>query len=666
MKRLVSVPLSCMVLVACGGAPPPPPTLPVATVTAPVEPPPAPVVDEAAEPKGLIAVARWSSPVKGIDQILKLFGVTTSLQDRLLKEAADVSSTYDFDASVDLAVTLDPDSTDAEPKVNAAISLPFKSLDAVKASAEKEGKLTPQANGVLRMASSKSEKIVCDITPAAGDAPVRVVCGTDAHSTDLLRPWLSRGLPKAATPANEMAISIKAAPFKDRYFSLLRKKGAEGADEARKGLSNNGIQDPELLGAAGVIVDESLHFLDDLDGIDVRLSFRTQPPELIDAAILRFGGKTSWITHVLTDPTERAGTAPAAYWRLPKDATSATWSHGSDPKSFDGIRRVLHKAIGEALAKTPLPEPDKEALEKFVDGAPRPNGAWVSAQGAILPKGHAAKRAAGAPIDLKELASTAIGWTISGVEAPAADYIAWAKQGVDVYGRAIRIAHDFVALTNKDGKDADEIRKIAPKVTILTSPAGWPKGTVAIDTLINADLISSFADKKKAKGGAKVDKSAKPAKPATSFKGTLTLRVAIVPDGERTWIGFSADPEELKKRINLVVAGGKGTLTERDGLEALKGSNQTWGGFFSFGDVLERAVESIEREKPEKAADARTILDAMPNHGRTPVLFIGTGTAGDKPTNSAEVRFEGGTLADVVGLVKLLESDKGKALLKKF
>jgi hypothetical protein len=663
MKRLAYIPLSCMVLAACGGDLPPPAAPPVATVAPPVEASPPPAQDEG-EPKGLIAVARWSAPVKGIDQILKLFGGSIPLQERLVKEGRGLAEGYDFDGTIDVAITLDPASTDNEPEFNIAVSLPFKSLDMVKAFAEKEGKLTPLGNGVFRIASSKDDKGACDIVPGAGDAPVRVICGVAAHDADVLRPYLSRGLPKTTAAPNELVISFKAAPLKDRYFNLLRTRGQALADDARKSLAQNGIQDPELLGAAGVAVEEGLHFVDDIDSLDVRATFKAQPPELIEGASLHFGSKTSWITHLLTDPNDRAGSAPGHYWRLPKDATSASWGRGGDPKAWDGVRRVLRKALGEALSRAPLPEADKAALEAFVDGGPRTSGTWVNAQGAIVPKGKPAKRVDGAPIDVRELASQTFGWNISGVEAPAADYVAWAKQGVDVYNRAIRVAHDFLALTGKKGNDADELRKIAPKVIVVTSPPGWPKGTVAIDTVINADLISSFADKKK--GASKKEKSAKSAKPTPTFKGTVTIRVAIVPDGERTWLGLSADPDELKKRINTILAGGKGTLSEREGLEGLKGSGQTWGGFISFGDVLEQAVESVEREKPGKAGDARTLLDAMPNHGRTPILLLGAGTTGDKPTNSAEVRIEGGTLADVVGLVKLFESEKGKALLKKF
>ena len=140
-----------------------------------------------------------------------------------------------------------------------------------------------------------------------------------------------------------------------------------------------------------------------------------------------------------------------------------------------------------------------------------------------------------------------------------------------------------------------------------------------------------------------------------------------MPDGDRTWIGFSADPEDLKKRMNAVMPGAPeaGTLAAREGLTALAHDGQTWGGFFSVGDLVEEAVAAVEKEKPERGREVRQAFEALPNKGRTPVLLVGSGAPGPTPSSSVEVRIQQGSLADLAALATFLTSARGRQLWKK-
>jgi hypothetical protein len=531
-----------------------------------------------------------------------------------------------------------------------------RSFDEAKLGFEKDGSVARLAPGVVRLESKKKEKGVCDLAVAAGDAPARVVCGDQAKAVDALRPWLTRTLPRTAPVPGELNVSVRAAPLRARYLAPLRAKATTLADEGRAELQKKNIRDPDLLAAPSVVLDEGLHFLEDLDAVDLRVSFTKSPPELVAGGVLHFAGKSAWLTRVITEANDKAGPPPPIFWRVPRDATSATWGRGNDPRLYDGVRRVVRKALVEVLSSAPLPDADKGALIGFVDGVPLSSGAWVTSQG--LGKGKAAVKATSPndPIDLKQIATAAIGWSVVGVEAPAAAYVAWAKQGVDVYARAVRIARDFAKGAKVQTKHTLDV---LPRVQVATSPPGWPKGTVAFDVSVSSELPALFLPKKK---------DAEEPKKAKTLKGAITIRLAIVPDGDRTWIGFSADPDDLKKRMNSVMPGApeQGTLAAREGLEPLRAPGQTWGGFFSAGDLLERALEALEHEKPENAADAHTAMAALPNRGRTPVLFVGKGTGGDRPSNTAEVRLEAGTLADIAALAGFLTSTRGKELLKKF
>jgi hypothetical protein len=618
----------------------------------------APDVSPVPEPKDVLVVGRWSRPAKGIEEMLAAFGVPLSMEKILQNAAIDEVRLIDTEASIDVAVALDPESTDEEPKLFAAMSIPVKSFDETRLGFEKDGSVARLAPGVARLESKKKEKVVCDLAVAAGDAPARVVCGDQAKAVDALRPWLTRTLPRTAPALGELDVSVRAAPLRARYIAPLRAKATTLADDARADLQKKNIRDPDLLAAPSVVLDEGLRFLEDLDAVDVRVSFTKSPPELVAGGVLHFASKSAWLTRVITDANDKAGPPPPIFWRAPRDATSATWGRGNDPRLYDGVRRVIRKALVEVLSSAPLPDADKGALIGFVDGVPLSSGAWVTSQG--LGKGKAAVKAASPkdPIDFKQIATAAIGWTVVGVEAPAAGYVAWAKQGVDVYARALRIARDFAKGANVKTKDLHTL-DVMPRVQVATSPPGWPKGTVAFDVSVSSELPALFLPKKK---------GAEEPKKAPTVKGAITIRLAIVPDGDRTWIGLSADPDDLKKRMNGVMPGApeQGTLAAREGLEPLRAAGQTWGGFFSAGELLERALEALDREKPENAADAHTAMAVLPNRGRTPVLFVGKASGGDRPSNTAEVRLEAGTLADIAALAGFLASSRGKELLKKF
>jgi hypothetical protein len=664
----------------CGAAPPPvePPRPPVAVVAAP-EAPSAPDLSPVPEPGGLLVVARWKAPAKSVDEVLRLFKAPVSIEGLLAKEAGEIGKLLDLNGSFDAAVILDPDSTDEDPKALGAVSIPVRNFDEARASAEKETTTTAVRPGVVRLTSKKGDKLVCDLTVSAteaqgaapGSPPARLVCGNAAKDVEALREWLARGLPRTAPETSVLTATLRAGPLKDRYMARIRTEAAKAGDEARAALTAQNVGDPELLAAPGAVLEEGVRFLEDLDRLELRSSLATSPPEFRWSGALRFAAKSSWLTHAITDVNDRSGPVPDLFWRAPHDAYSATWGRGSDPHLFDGIRSVLHKAVAEGLGRVPiLPSADKAALEAFVDGAPRTPGVWVLSSGLLPPH----KKPGAKPdlvADARDLATTTLGWHVSGIEAPAAEYVAWIRQGLDVYNRTVRLAKEIVGTRKALGghgstaaKKGGDALELIPKIKEVKSPPGWPKGTVAFDVLVNVDseLVSTLLSplSTRVKGALKDQK-------VSSGKVSLTLRLAIVPDGDHTWVGFSADLDELKKRMNAVVTGApaKGTLATREGLEALRQPGQIWGGFVGVGDLLDRSMETLERQTPKYAAEARAVLASMPNKGKTPILLLGTGTPGQAPSSSVEVRIQTGTLADLTGLVTFLLSDRGRELLKK-
>jgi hypothetical protein len=478
---------------------------------------------------------------------------------------------------------------------------------------------------------------------------------------------MTRGLPHAAPAEEALEASVRFRPLKDRWLPLLHAESAKLEKDARERLAEKGVRDPELLAAPGVAIGETERFADDLDRLDFRFGLNDKPPEFIGGASLHFSRKTSWLTQVLTESSGHPQPAPPMFWRLPKDASSASWGQSGDPARFDGIRRFVHAALTAALDRVPVaPAADKSAIVGFVDHIPKTSGPWVYASGTLQfnapPEKPGPHPTAAVLAEAKAYATTALGWVLVGVHGSPDPYVAWGKDAVDVYRRGVTFAKTSMV---KSPQDKDLIAFI-PTFTAVSSPPGWPKGTVAFDLRVTFDreVAELFLPHEKDPKPLPKTKAVKPPSRSSAPKESIILRLAIVPDGDDTWIAFSGDQPELLKRVKAAMSGGAeaATIATRDGLGPLRAGDRTSGGFVTFGDAIDSAVKAWAREKPDKVELINALLAAMPNRGATPILFTGSGTIGAAPSLSTELRLEQGTLVDLAGLVSFSMSERGKKI----
>jgi hypothetical protein len=666
MRRPRGLVLSSMVLVAaCGEAPPP-----VVSV-----PKPAPVVVAApdlspvAEPKSLLALVRWKAPTHGIEHALHLLALPLSIDAMLEKAEPEVFRALRLDASFDAAVALDPSSADDDPKVFVVASVPLASFAEARAAAERRyAGLEEIAPGVLRIPAKANAEARCDLAMSVGDAPARVVCGAKTRDLDALRDYMTRGLAHAPPARDALEASVRFRALKDRWLPRLHAESATLEKAARGYLEREGVHDAELLAVPGVAIQESERFADDLDRLDFRFGLNDKPPEFFGGGTLRFAGRSSWLTQVLTDASTHEQPAPAMFWRLPKDASSASWGQSGDPARFEGIRHVVHAAMGAALDRLPALPADKGALVAFVDHVPKASGPWVYATGTLrfdaLPEKPGPHSTAAVLAEAKAYATTALGWVLVGVHGNPDPYVTWGKEAVDMYQRGVRFAKTTMVKTAAD----KDLVAFIPTFTAVSAPPGWPKGTVAFDLRVTFDREAAEVllphEKDPQPIANSKSKAAKKPPRSASQKESITLRLAVVPDGDDTWIGFSGDPAELLKRVKAAMSGGPdaATIAKREGLGPLHAGDRTSGGFVTFGDAIDGAVKGWLREKPKNAELVEALVAAMPNRGATPILFSGSGTGGNAPSLSAELRLEQGTLVDIAGLVSFLLSERGRKL----
>ncbi len=663
---------ACSTLPACGGgaAPSTPAVEAAAGPVVTAAPAGAPPISAPAEPDSLFLIARWKGPVRSAERALSALGVPIAVEALLDQQMPNASRVIDFEGSVDLAVGFNPSSTDPL-KVFAGLSLPLRSFDdAIALAAREHREVVTVRPGVVQTPSPDGGK-ECLIVQSAAGPGARLVCAETTRELDRLGEWMARGLGGTPPETDGLVATLRGAPLKERFLKQLRTAATQTGDEVRDLFAAQNVTDPNLVAAPGIVADEGIRFLEDVSAVELHVSLTSTPPQLAVGGALRFGASSSWLTRLLLSSNEKAGPPPALFWHAPRDASSALWVRRGNPHLFNGVSRVLRKGLAASFKRLPIvASGDRQVVEAFLDSAftaaaPTLTATWVSAHGVLhVEKKRPAVSANPTPAailaEARRVATRGLGWQLVGVDAPAAEYIAWGKQSVDLFTRAVELIRSFLPPAGKATEKDRRTLKLLPRLTTVTSLPGWPRGTVAFNLVIAydgelAELVTSLRSAPPPKGAPG---------PAAGAMGTITFRVAVVPDGNHTWIGVSANLDELQKRLtaSLDSAPREGTLAARDGLEALNDPGQTWGGFFSVSTLVERVFDPV---KEVAGIKLNGLLAQMPDHGRTPVLWGGTGTNGPTPTSAMTLRFQAGTLTDVATLVKLATTPEGEEQLGK-
>lgn len=631
--------------VACGGTPTTTTTPTATTATPPasgvVATNPAQDMSPVTKPKSVVLVARLNDlgkTIDSVDHLVKLPATLRSIVDGAMqKEGAEF---IQLNGSFDVAVALDSSTRGDEPEFLYVVSIPVKSIDDAVQKAEKHGEdVRPSSPGAYRI-KIKDDKTVCDLVPSAGDAPARAVCTDKSESLSELTPYMARGLAAEPKKTADLWVRVDFAPFKDKYIAMLKSKADGALGEVRNGMSRElGITDPDVLEAPGVIARELFAFADDADAVEGAFTIDDKAPSLQMTGSLQFRSKTSWVTQLVTTSADHPDAPPDMFFRLPKDATAGSWGHSADPAMFQGIRKVLHKGLGSVLAMPQLgkimSDSDKQALVAWVDGLPSFSGSWVSASGMLpIKKGPEKNLTAQQAVDeAKNMARQYVPWAIGGGDGDPAAFINWLKLTEDALNRGV------ADVTKVAGKDAAKKLGWLPVTKFTKDAPGYPKGSATLDVTVNftsSDVWEFLPQNKYQDLGA--GKFGRPPVPKGEAKGSITLRIAVVPDeAGHYWWGYATDPEALKAHLNAVIKGApaSGQLSARTDLEPLK-SHKGFGGFYSYGSILE-TVKNSEAFSASDRKDFESIVSQLPHKAQGSIYFLGSATDGGTPSVSIEI-----------------------------
>jgi hypothetical protein len=682
--------VSLLTLAACAPAASPPvaPAQPVASPT------PAfvaqPDLSPVREPAGVVLLARLRNVRDSLSAAERMVRVPISLEnelrDALREEDADV---FKLDASVDLALGLDPASTDTEPRFQGAISIPVLDLEGARVQLERHREVVQLLPGVYRAkVVARDDEVVeqgteegverqieelplgkelpketfCDLAASVGDAPARLVCSDGEKELDALRPWLTRGLPREPSANADFEVKASFTPLRDRYVSVARAQAAGAGLLARQWLETSlQIREPRLLALPDLVLGETIAFFDDLDHLTVSGDLVPDASEISFRGKVAFRARSSWLTRVYTDANGEAGAPPEAFWRLPRDVDSASYARSADPKLYEGFNDTVRLLVSDLLTQTPLSAGSKSAIDGFLASMPMQKAAVVTARGSAgqripVPTGKRKTTPRDAVRDFERTVHSAVGWSVVGVEGPSAPYAEWFKKGLDAYDRLVQDARN-------DPDLGPEVRaaKWVPRARWRSPLPGYPRGSAGLEVTVRFDSKDIWD----VTVGKEADAPSHPA--GAAVPGTVTLHWVVVPDGaNRTWIGLSTDTKLLQEKLRVAVTGReRDTLASLPGLEALRATPTVAGGFMSYGAVLDEVTKALEGKGSEvDPAVVQKVLGAMPNGLRTPMLLLHTATAGQAPSNEIELRVQRGTVEDLASLVQFALSREGMQLIE--
>jgi hypothetical protein len=256
-------------------------------------------------------------------------------------------------------------------------------------------------------------------------------------------------------------------------------------------------------------------------------------------------GSSSWLAGALSSSEGRATVAPDMFWRLPADASKASYQSKYDPKSYEAalvmLERLAQSGLGQLGASPAVQKDWPQALHQVLTVA----GPMVDAEGEVP-----AKLLSATP-DAREQLRAAAGYSLFGIEDEGKLVNAFLERTLKAYeDAALR-----KGLNQRYGVKPDKL----PKVTSKKGPARLPESRV-YEISLPAKVMAELHDLDDDKSGA----------PPPS--GNVPLVLITCREGTRTWLAYSSYAALAEERLAGVIApsGPEGTLERRAGLEPLR------------------------------------------------------------------------------------------------
>jgi hypothetical protein len=632
-------------VVACGGPPP----AQVPTGPKPVAPPaPAPPADlsPVPTPASIVVsgrIGKLAATLGTVHGWTKLpMPQSEQLTELLTSEA--VGPVVDLDQPIDFAIAVI--GSGAKMKDLTAVSAAVKNPEKVKATLSERYKLVPGDNGALLVQglgkpSGKEEDEdtdvdgkpdpdeeesarSCELAPAFGDAPVRIVCAWSPRALTELAPWLTRTATRG-TSGGDLHVDVHMAPLQQTIAEQKRLLGmiVGSVLGGRMGLSSV----RELALAFGT---DMADLASDIEGaaLDVTLAEASAQA----AFTLKLSGHSSAIGRVLAGRAERSGPAPAAFWQLPGDADFAIFNRGIDETELAKARTLLLQLGGDLLGDVGVKDPERktivDSVGKLVTSSPVVYGSGVdetAVRKALAAEKSLSTTAQADSSERQEAKRQAIeallGWRVVELDEPPARITSALKDLAASLGKPSVVA----AFRGKD------VLTPSVRAVPVARAAGLPAGAQ------HYVLEVRSAEQKPAHTAAPPGgKPAAPKKPAAPAR-PLQVHFYVVPQGDHTWIAVGGDDAVTAARLATALGTSGERLSGRADLASLKNEKVGAAGFFTARGLPEGAQQLalLFNGATWGASESFEETAQMPHRGLTPVLFSLTALQGVTPTTLA-------------------------------
>lgn len=562
-----------------------------------------------AAPENVVALSTLRAPGQSIDTVLAWTGL--GLDWRALAQtgaASQLLPILDLDAPVDAVATLDPKSKN-KPKLYFAAALGLSSrqgaLDAFRGMDMPVDTVEPNVYSVR-----PNEQTLCYIAPALGKAKVRLVCSENKESLDLLLPYLTRGNPSQAAGDAAFHLELRAEPAWRLYgdkAQLLKLSIPMLLGEISIGNAEFDAALRELMTSGA---DELNALLAELKDVRLDVHLKDNPAEMMLSLGVGLRGSSSWAAGALSGAEGRAAVAPDSFWKLPLDASQATYQHKGNPQSYEGalvlLERLAQNGLGQLNASSAVQRDWPPAFHQVLTLS----GPAVSARGEVP-----ARLLSAAP-DAREQLRARAGYTIVGVEDEGKVLNAFLERTLKAYeDTALR-----KGLSQRFGVKTDKL----PKVTSKKGPARLPESRV-YELNLPASAMAKLYDLEDDDQG------------APKLSGNVPLVLITCREGTRTWLAFSSHAALAEERLASVLAPGgpEGTLERRTGLESLRSERANLAGFWTINALKQQ----LQKKKLEKALSSLGDSDV-------PMILRGNGHA-QGPSGELELHVPAQVFRDV-------------------
>jgi hypothetical protein len=577
--------------------------------------------------------------------------------ESLLKEVfGEFAEQVALSAPVDVLVALDLPSgsrtsdTPAAPLWGFAASV--RSLDEAQRFAQSHNYVVDTRPGFARLRiPNGSHALFCLLSASAGPSKGRLSCALSERERDVVGPALSQ-LPPTNPGSDlhaELLLDALVGAYGEPWQRLLQLAALALPQKLRLGQD---AFDRALTDLTQALVEQLRGVSQDLQSIAIDLSVGQTG---IDARLAyRLVGTHSFLGQAAAEDASAApyGTAPAAFFQLPADSPSASFSIG-DAKYQKKFAELFVPLFDGYLAYSGMAPADRQAVIDVVK--------------TLLDSARSAP-------------SKTVVATLRGEQAPAASSFAWdplAWIGGSSYLGATEGSVDWVipwvkslvAAYNRPGvqvflrtlwKKLDPTEPL-PTLKSEAPPKGLGAGAYAVVLSGNLAALVHNAGKLLPQGAGQGSAKARP----------LLVHFVCVPAAGRLWTAAGTDKAALQSRLATQVNGQVAkTLEQRPGLEALRQPGITAGGFTSLvalSSYLDAALVGLRQRKSDKSAPtsepalrSAQLFNMVPHHGEVPVTYFSRRQRPSAGVSGSEVIFRVPRLVieDIVSLVMQLSTEK--------